>query len=94
MSVNSNGGVLHPVVHKHPISGRKSIYLHLGMTGAVLELKPDEKEKQDQIRLLTQREMETLFNRYPTACFVSFLHHCPFITHIPLDLDSIDITTF
>lgn len=31
VSVNSNSGVLHPVVHAHPISGRKSVYLHLGM---------------------------------------------------------------
>jgi taurine dioxygenase len=34
------------------------------MTGAVLELKPEEQEKKDQIRLLNQKEMETLFNRY------------------------------
>ena len=38
VSVNSNSGVLHPVVHTHPISGRKSVYLHLGMTGAVIEV--------------------------------------------------------
>jgi taurine dioxygenase len=38
VSVNSNSGVLHPVVHEHPISGRKSVYLHLGMTGAVIEV--------------------------------------------------------
>ena len=31
-SVNSNGGVLHPAVHVHPISKRKSIWLHLGMS--------------------------------------------------------------
>ena len=36
-SVNSNSGVLHPVVHTHPISKRKSVWLHLGMTGAVIE---------------------------------------------------------
>ena len=36
-SVNSNGGVVHPLVHDHPISGRRSLYLHLGMTGAMIE---------------------------------------------------------
>ena len=39
VSVNSNSGVIHPLVHEHSISGRKSVYLHLGMTGAVLEMK-------------------------------------------------------
>ena len=34
VSVNSNSGVLHPLVHKHNISKRTSIWLHLGMTGA------------------------------------------------------------
>ena len=41
LQVNSNSGVLHPVVHEHPISGRKSVYLHLGMTGAVIEVLPE-----------------------------------------------------
>ena len=36
-SVNSNGGAVHPMVHQHPLSGRLSLYLHLGMTGAILE---------------------------------------------------------
>jgi taurine dioxygenase len=36
--VNSNGGALHPMVHEHWISGRKSIWLHLGMTGAVIRV--------------------------------------------------------
>lgn len=31
VSVNSNSGVVHPLVHEHPISGRKSVYLHLGL---------------------------------------------------------------
>lgn len=63
VSVNSNGGVLHPVVHTHPISGRKSIYLHLGMTGAILEVKP-EQPKGENLRLLDENEMQTFFNRY------------------------------
>lgn len=37
-SVNSNGGAVHPLAHRHPLSGRESLYLHLGMTGAVLEV--------------------------------------------------------
>eukprot|EP00306_Pavlova_sp_CCMP459_P001667 CAMPEP_0185176054 /NCGR_PEP_ID=MMETSP1139-20130426/27737_1 /TAXON_ID=298111 /ORGANISM="Pavlova sp., Strain CCMP459" /LENGTH=433 /DNA_ID=CAMNT_0027741803 /DNA_START=9 /DNA_END=1311 /DNA_ORIENTATION=+ len=65
VSVNSNSGVLHPMVHAHPISGRLSVYLHLGMTGAVIEVndvpdKPDEKS----LRLLEDEEMRQLFNQY------------------------------
>jgi len=37
VSVNSNGGAVHPIAYPHPISGRMSLYLHLGMTGAVIE---------------------------------------------------------
>ena len=36
-SINSNSNVIHPLVHNHPISNRKSLYLHLGMTGAIIE---------------------------------------------------------
>ena len=39
-SVNSNGGAVHPLAAPHPISGRPSLYLHLGMTGAMLEVHP------------------------------------------------------
>merc|ERR1719277_806559 len=35
-SVNSNGGMVHPLVFTHPRSGRRSVFLHLGMTGAML----------------------------------------------------------
>lgn len=35
--MNSNSGVVHPLVHSHSISGRKSFYLHTGMTGAIIE---------------------------------------------------------
>lgn len=41
VSVNSNGGAVHPLAHPHPISGRTSLYLHLGMTGAIIEKLPD-----------------------------------------------------
>lgn len=40
-SVNSASGAVHPLVHTHPVSGRKSVWLHLGMTGAVIEASPD-----------------------------------------------------
>ena len=39
-SVNSNGGAVHPLAAPHPLSGRPSLYLHLGMTGAMLEVLP------------------------------------------------------
>jgi hypothetical protein len=38
VSVNSNGGAMHPLASPHPISGRPSLYLHLGMTGAIIEV--------------------------------------------------------
>lgn len=37
-SVNSNGGSVHPLAAAHPLSGRLSLFLHLGMTGAMLEV--------------------------------------------------------
>jgi taurine dioxygenase len=66
VSVNSNSGVVHPLVHEHPISGRKSVYLHLGMTGAVLEMAKgiDEVKSLSDLRLLDEGEMRGLFNRY------------------------------
>lgn len=59
-SVNSNSGVVHPLVHKHPISGRKSIWLHLGMTGAVVEKLPNE----EGFRLLQKDELKQLCHQY------------------------------
>ncbi|MGM0533705.1 MAG: TauD/TfdA dioxygenase family protein, partial [Campylobacterota bacterium] len=59
-SVNSASGVVHPVVHDHPVSKRTSIWLHLGMTGAVIEKLPD----RDGFRLLQADEMKTLFHQY------------------------------
>ncbi len=74
VSVNSASGVAHPVVHTHPISGRKCVWLHLGMTGAVIERLPDagasieelknEPASVDQLRLLNAEEMKSLFNDY------------------------------
>jgi taurine dioxygenase len=65
VSVNSDGGVIHPVVHTHPISGRKGVYLHLGMTGAIIEftLNPNPSASPN-LRLLEDDEMRTFFNEY------------------------------
>lgn len=74
VSVNSASSVTHPVVHTHPISGRKSVWLHLGMTGAVIERLPDDELTLDQLKmlpadaekfhLLDARAMKALFNDY------------------------------
>jgi taurine dioxygenase len=65
-SINSNSGVLHPLVHKHPITGRKSIWLHLGMTGAVIEYLGEDKKAKGEVpyRLLNESEMKELFTDY------------------------------
>lgn len=59
-SVNSGSGVVHPLVHTHPVSGRKSIWLHLGMTGAVIEKLPNE----EGFRLLDADELTQLCHAY------------------------------
>ena len=59
-SVNSASGVVHPAVHVHPISGRKCLWLHLGMTGAVIEKLRDS----EGFRLLSADEMRQLCNEY------------------------------
>jgi len=59
-SVNSNSGVVHPVVHVHPLTGRASVWLHLGMTGAVLEKQTDG----DGFRLLDAEEVTLLCREY------------------------------
>ena len=59
-SVNSTSGVVHPVVHAHPLSGRRCIWLHLGMTGAVIEKLPD----RDAFRLLDAEELRRLCHEY------------------------------
>jgi len=60
VSVNATSGVLHPMVHDHPISGRRSVYLHLGMTGGILEKLPGA----DSFRLLTEKELTEVFHDY------------------------------
>ena len=82
VSVNSASGVSHPVVHTHPISGRKSVWLHLGMTGAVIERLPEdgvpieELQRQPadvaQMRLLNADELKELFNDYNDLLNASF----------------------
>lgn len=82
VSVNSASSVTHPLVHTHPISGRKSVWLHLGMTGAVIERLPeegvpiDELKQQsataDKFRLLNADEMKALFNDYNDLLNESF----------------------
>jgi len=59
-SVNSNSGVLHPLVHQHPITGSQCIWLHLGMTGAVIEKQPGS----DQFRLLPAGDLRELCRQY------------------------------
>jgi taurine dioxygenase len=59
-SVNSASGVVHPAVHTHPISGRLSLWLHLGMTGAVIEKCAD----RDGFRLLDADELRRLCIEY------------------------------
>lgn len=60
ISVNSNRGSVHPLVHDHYITGRRSIWLHAQMTGAVIKVDPLSKDA----RLLDEEEMDTLFNDY------------------------------
>lgn len=62
-SVNSASGVVHPMVHEHPISKRKCIWLHLGMTGAVVEKVPNE----TRFRLLQPEELKQLCREYNDA---------------------------
>lgn len=59
-SVNSASGVIHPVVHTHPITNRQCIWLHLGMTGAVIEKRADS----DGFRLLNEDELTQLCREY------------------------------
>ena len=59
-SVNSTTGVIHPVVHQHPITKRPSVWLHLGMTGAVIE----KLSNLDGFRLLNTVELTQLCYQY------------------------------
>ena len=59
-SVNSSSGVVHPLVHEHPLSRRKCVWLHLGMTGAVLE----KHAEREEFRLLEEDELRALCRAY------------------------------
>ncbi len=59
-SVNSNNGVVHPAVHEHPLTGRRCVWLHLGMTGAVIETSPNN----DGFHLLDADELKRLCHEY------------------------------
>lgn len=59
-SVNSSSGVVHPLVHRHPLTQKKHIWLHLGMTGAIIEKLPD----RDGFRLLDEEELQKLCIEY------------------------------
>jgi taurine dioxygenase len=59
-SVNSTSGVLHPAVHQHHITDRESLWLHLGMTGAVIETSPNG----EGARLLEANELKRLCYEY------------------------------
>lgn len=62
-SINSNSGVVHPMVHKHYLSGRKSLYLHTGMTGSIIERvgSSEEGNKLSGIKAWSHREMDDMF---------------------------------
>ncbi|MDR9428743.1 MAG: TauD/TfdA family dioxygenase [Salibaculum sp.] len=59
-SVNSASGVVHPLVHRHPLSGQACIWLHLGMTGAVVEVLPGARGA----RLLGSEDLKALCHAY------------------------------
>ena len=62
-SVNSASGVVHPLVHQHPITGHRCVWLHLGMTGAVVEKLP----MGDNFRLLDRDSLTQLCRAYASV---------------------------
>ena len=88
-SVNSASGVVHPAVHVHPLSQRRSLWLHLGMTGAVIEKLADT----DSFRLLDREELTQLCHEYNDVLNAGFAdgyaieyeyedHDCLFIDNL------------
>ena len=59
-SVNATSGAVHPLVHEHPTLRRNCVWLHLGMTGAVIEKLPDK----EGFRLLNEHELKDLCHQY------------------------------
>jgi taurine dioxygenase len=79
-SVNSNGGVVHPLVHTHNISKRKSLYLHTGMTGSIIErvAEPEPGVQLSGIKAWNKDEMNRLFvdiTALPDRDDISYSHH-------------------
>jgi len=85
-SISSNGGVVHPVVYTHELTGRKHVYLHLGMTGAILDCSKRRKQREekgddldklgaDGLVLLNKAQMLQLFNRYNDLLNDPRVHH-------------------
>ena len=70
ISVNSNSGVVHPMLHEHPVSKRQTIFLHLAMTAAVAHV-----GNAGEQTALTSEEMRALFQRVNDLCNVAALHH-------------------
>jgi taurine dioxygenase len=65
-SVNSNSGVVHPLVFNHYISGRESLYLHTGMTGSIIErvTDPQTDHELSGIKAWNSAEMDELFSDF------------------------------
>ncbi len=61
--MNSASGVVHPLVHQHPITGHRCVWLHLGMTGAVVEKLPIG----DNFRLLDRDSLTQLCRAYASV---------------------------
>lgn len=59
-SVNATSGAVHPLVHLHPVTDRESVWLHLGMTGAVIERQAND----NGFRLLDAAELTALCREY------------------------------
>lgn len=61
-SVSSNGGAVHPLVHAHPVSARRSLHLHTGMTGAIIERRKKTEGLLGGVGAsTTQQDMDDLF---------------------------------
>ena len=70
VSVNSNSGVVHPLLHEHPVSHRQTIFLHLAMSAAVAHV-----AEMGAQTALTSEEMKALFQRVNDLCNAAALHH-------------------
>ncbi|CAJ1360338.1 unnamed protein product [Effrenium voratum] len=61
-SVNAYSGAVHPLVHEHPVSGKKVLFLHLGQTGALITRSDLNSELADlSFGALPESEVRALF---------------------------------